>query len=141
MPQPTNADARTRIALFNELEHRHRKEEERDRFKVTPYSILKRGFLPPEYENEAKALQPLVATQDNSPLSLNEQLSYATYFFLHPEKVCGKEEIVTSAAFPIKIKATKEDVHNTIYTSLKRIRRMRIARAKLALYAYAQSEV
>lgn len=50
-----------------------------------------------------------VEADDTEPLSLTESMTLDTWFFMHPEKVCGKETLTTSREFPLTISGTRED--------------------------------
>jgi hypothetical protein len=114
-----NSVMRQRIDAINELVANHRGDQERGQFKVTPYDVVKKGFIPEEYEAEFKEiLRAEIDQTDESPLTLQEQLSYATYFAMHPEKVCGIMEVTTSGGFPIKVKGTRQDVERVINATL-----------------------
>lgn len=56
--------------------------------------------------------------QEEWPLSFTEQMTYNTWFEMHPEKVCGDQEVTSSIYFPVRIKGTKEDVLNAINQTL-----------------------
>jgi hypothetical protein len=116
----SNTQARNRIDAINELVANHRVDQERSQFKVTPYDVVKKGFIPEEYLQEYLNLMELKSKGTNdSPLTLQEQLSYGTYFAMHPEKVCGVMEVSSSGAFPVRVKGTRADVERVINTTLK----------------------
>ena len=50
-----------------------------------------------------------VNAEDTEPLDLLESMTLDTWFYQHPDKVCGKEMLTTSREFPLTIKGTRED--------------------------------
>lgn len=134
----TNSEARKRILIINELVKRHQYDDERGRYKVTPYAAVQRGWISDEYQVEATEIENQLETQSNEQLSFSELMSYSTFFYMNPEKICGQEYLSSSGAFPIKVKGTRQDITNVINATVERLRRIRIAKAKLSLYAYSQ---
>ncbi len=137
----TNSDARKRIVIINELLKRHKDDDDPSRYKVTPYAALRRGYISNKYQVEVTEMESTIGIQSNEPLSFSELMSYSTFFYINPEKICGQEYISGSGAFKIKVKGTQHDVTNTIHTTIERLRRIRIAKAKLSLYAYSESKI
>lgn len=112
--------ARSRIEAIRTLVKNHKGEDERSQFKVTPYKLLQYGFIPNKYQEEFNKLFLQQQEIEVSPLnlSLQEQLSYSTYFFTHPEKVCGQMVESSSGAFAVKVKGDRADVERVINATL-----------------------
>lgn len=118
----SNTKARDRIDAINELIANHRSDQERGQFKVTPYDVVRKGFIPDVYSREFDRLmdeKAKLGEHSESSLTLPEQLSYATYFAMYPEKVCGVMEVATSGAFSIRVRGTRADVERVIGETLK----------------------
>ncbi len=77
--------------------------------------ILRNGVFPSVMDEHALVKQQtLKKDYSNEKLSFTELCTFNTWFTLHPEKVCGKQEITSSREFPITIKGDKQWVVNTI---------------------------
>jgi len=77
--------------------------------------LLRNGFIHADIsEAMDKSIADYVDTESDAPLSFTELTSYSTWFAMHPDKVAGKEEATSSLHFPITIKATKEQVIDTV---------------------------
>lgn len=87
--------------------------------KHNPRSLLKMGYVHPEidYEFTAKTAQ-FGVSQSETPLTFTELTNYSTWFYIHPEKICGKEEVTTSRDFPIRIKGNEQTVKDAISATL-----------------------
>lgn len=112
--------SRIRLETIRALVIRHKGEDERSQFKVTPYKLLQYGFIPIQYQDEFKGLfyeNKKIATS-SAPLTLQELLSYSTYFNLNPEKVCGQMIESSSGAFAVKVKGKRVDVERVINATL-----------------------
>jgi hypothetical protein len=88
--------------------------------------FLRSGAIPGDCKEDFKrlkkqALQGLSDKQGSEikPLTFVELCSFNTWFEIHPEKIAGKEVLMTSKAFPVSIKGTKEDIVKTINMTLK----------------------
>lgn len=82
-------------------------------------ALLRNGVFPKN--RDEKGLVEIYAKQkdySNEPLSFAELCTFNTWFELHPEKVCGEEEITTSREFPLTIKGDKTWIMNTISHAL-----------------------
>ncbi len=79
--------------------------------KVNEIVLLRNGVFPEQY-NEYKLIQEnlLKNTYKNEPLTFSELTRFNTWFTIHPEKICGEEQVTTSLEFPIKVKGTREDI-------------------------------
>lgn len=104
--------------------------------KNSPRELLKYGFVHPEIEHEIQAkTAELGIQQSNSPLTFEELATYSTWFYIHPEKIAGKEEVSHSRDFPIRIKGGQKEIEKTISTTLTtsvsdKMKRLRLAKAK-----------
>ena len=47
--------------------------------------------------------------EDSEQLDLVESMTLDTWFYQHPDKVCGKEVLTSSREFPLTIKGTRAD--------------------------------
>ncbi len=123
--------SRIRIDTIRELVANHKGDDERSQFKVTPYKLLQYGVIPPKYIEEfenifdekerASIVRDAFDLKDktpNTPLSLQEQLSYSMFFVMNPSKVCGETFISSSGAFPVKVKGSRADVERVINATL-----------------------
>ncbi len=143
----SNSQVRNRIDAINELVANHRGDNDHDRYAVTSYDVVKKGFIPEEYQEEFETLmQSKIGDSNDSPLTLQEQLSYANYFAMHPEKICGLMEVSSSGAFPVKVIGKRQDVERVINEALGktdsdnvRKRKIRIFQFQAQAYAYAQN--
>ncbi|MGV3597110.1 MAG: SNF2-related protein [Bacteroidota bacterium] len=115
--------------------------------KHSPRELLKVGFVHPdiEYEVSAKTAQ-FGVSQSEAALTFTELTSYSTWFFIHPEKVAGKETVVTSRDFPIKVNGDRQTITDTLtqnlhtpsntpklqpqHTDSDKMKRLRLASAK-----------
>ncbi len=108
--------------------------------KQSPRELLKQGYVHPEieYNLSAKTAQ-FGVSQSETPLTFTELTTYSTWFFIHPEKIAGKETVVTSRDFPIKVKGSRKEVEDTITNSINtdpqhsdsdKMKRLRLATAK-----------
>ena len=48
-------------------------------------------------------------SDESKPLNLVEGMTLDTWFYQHPDKVCGREMLTSSREFPLTIKGTRED--------------------------------
>jgi hypothetical protein len=71
-------------------------------------------------------------SENSKPLTFTELCSFSTWYFIHPEKVAGKEYLTTSLSFPVSVKGTKEDIIHTIQKTIagSNETRLRVAKAK-----------
>jgi hypothetical protein len=77
--------------------------------------LLRSGVVPDRFEENRLIREKILeGKDDNTPLTFSELTRFNTWFTLHPEKICGKEQITTSIEFPIKVKGTREDIEETI---------------------------
>lgn len=84
--------------------------------KHSPVELLKQGFVHPDLDFDlARATAREGINQSPAPLNFTELSSYSTWFFIHPEKIAGKEIITTSRDFPIRVEGSKETVLNTLH--------------------------
>ena len=116
--------SRIRIETLRTMVQKHKGEDERGQYKVTPYKVLQYGIVPPEYQNEYEQLTQAIINSkqaiDNSPLSLQEQLSYSIFFNENTDKVCGETVITTSGSFAIKVKGNRQTVEDAINKTLNK---------------------
>jgi hypothetical protein len=92
--------------------------------------LLQNGYFP-DYQPSPSSH----SSHNNSPLSFLELCNWDTWFTMHPEKVCGETVITTSRSFPLAVKASREDVIQTVSAGIEKAQqtRIRIAKAKLKL--------
>jgi hypothetical protein len=73
----------------------------------TERKLLLNGVIPAGYN-----LPGYIADEPKDeiePLAFLEAASLNTWFYMHPDKVCGKEIMTSSREFPLTIKGTRED--------------------------------
>lgn len=120
---------RARILAIREVLSRYTGRKE----KLTPEELLKYGYIHEDIREEIE--QEIADTEvSNAPLSFTELCSFNTWFAMHPHKICGEELLTTSLEFPITIKASKEQIIQTITPPTTNARiRLAKARAKAKL--------
>lgn len=67
------------------------------------------GVIPEGYDFKGWQAEDINA-EETEPLDLVESMTLDTWFYQHPDKVCGKEVLTTSREFPLTIKGTREDI-------------------------------
>lgn len=81
--------------------------------------LLRKGYLLKSYEEERLIHQEMRRGQyTNDPLSFMELTKYNTYFAIYPKRIAGTYKTTSSLAFPLTVKGTKEDVIQTIESTL-----------------------
>lgn len=70
--------------------------------------LLLYGVVPESHDLQAWLAEDIDA-EDTEPLDVVETMTLDTWFYQHPEKVCGKEVLTSSREFPLTIKGTRED--------------------------------
>jgi len=70
--------------------------------------LLLYGVVPDGYDLKAW-MDDDVDAEETGPLDLVESMTLDTWFYQHPDKVCGKEVLTSSREFPLTIKGTRED--------------------------------
>lgn len=70
--------------------------------------LLLYGVIPTGYDLEGW-MKDDIDTDDTASLGLVENMTLDTWFYQHPDKVCGKEVLTSSREFPLTIKGTRED--------------------------------
>lgn len=72
--------------------------------------LLQNGYIKDtdKYNDEIDLLAETMTAK--GPLSFPEITSYATWFFLHPEKVAGQTKPNSSIYFPTKTHGSREDI-------------------------------
>ena len=122
MNQPQKS--RVRIEVFRAMILKHKGEDERSQYKVTPYKVLQYGVVPQVYQSEYDQLtQAIIDSKkviDDSPLPLQEQFSYSTFFAENPDKICGEAVVSTSGSFAIKVKGNRQTVEDAIKKTLEK---------------------
>lgn len=84
------------------------------------YDLLTSGFVHDEVAPEIEAyIQTNESKFSNDKLHFTEIGKYSNFFVVHPEKLCGKEQVTSSMHFPITVKGTKADVEKAINATLK----------------------
>lgn len=66
------------------------------------------GVVPAGYDLKAW-LDGDANSEESEPLDLVESMTLDTWFYQHPEKLCGREVLTTSREFPLTVKGTRED--------------------------------
>ncbi len=121
MNQPQKS--RVRIEVFRAMILKHKGEDERSMYKVTPYKVLQYGVVPQVYQSEydqfTQAIIDSKKVIDDSPLPLQEQFSYSTFFAENPDKICGEAVVSTSGSFAIKVKGNRQTVEDAIKKTLE----------------------
>lgn len=122
MNQPQKS--RIRIEVFRAMILKHKGEDERSQYKVTPYKVLQYGVVPQVYQSEYDQLtQAIIDSKkviDDNPLPLQEQFSYSTFFAENPDKICGEAVVTTSGNFAIKVKGNRQTVEDAIKKTLEK---------------------
>lgn len=82
-------------------------------------ALVRNGVFPEGY-SQKELVEEVEKAQSfsNDPLTFTELMSFNTYFEMHPEKVCGQQQISSSRDFPVTIAGTKEDVEKAIDRTL-----------------------
>ncbi len=117
-PSPSYYRARMQV-IENLLDIAHQKKREcfGDELKLVELELrqLRKGFIPLNYD-QPKLIQQELAKggYSDAPLTFTELTRYSTYFAMHPEKIAGEQLPSTSAAFPITVKGSKEQIIQTI---------------------------
>ena len=70
--------------------------------------LLLYGVAPDGYDLQGW-MKDDIDPDDTEPLGLLENMTLDTWFYQHPEKVCGKEVLTSSREFPLTIKGSRED--------------------------------
>lgn len=70
--------------------------------------LLLYGVVPESHDLKSWIAKDIDA-EDTEPLDLVESMALDTWFFQHPDKVCGKEVLTSSREFPLTIKGSRQD--------------------------------
>lgn len=97
-------------------------------------ALVRNGVFPEDYSQQ-ELMEEVEKAQSlsNDPLTFTELMSFNTYFEMHPEKVCGQQQISSSRDFPVTIAGTKEDVEKAIDQTLESKNNMELEAEALEL--------
>ena len=81
-------------------------------------ALLRSGHFPDAQGGQVAMAQEAMATERDpeaqQPLTFSEVSSLSSWFYLHPEKVCGEERATRFSKFPLEVVGKRKDVERAI---------------------------
>ena len=81
-------------------------------------ALLRSGHFPDAQGGEVAMAQEAMALERDpaarAPLTFTELSSLSSWFYLHPEKVCGEERATRFSKFPLEVVGKRGDVERAI---------------------------